>query len=82
MVTTSTNLSFTEFLRQLPEGKGRFELIDGEIIKLEATRAHKNVARFLVKTFDWKSERLNLNYIVDSECFILLSCNQIILKTS
>lgn len=70
MISTTTNLSFTEFLHQVPEGKGRFELINGEIVQLEATRAHKNVARFLVKTFDRESERLNLNYIVDKDIVI------------
>ncbi|MFP4006699.1 MAG: Uma2 family endonuclease [Spirulinaceae cyanobacterium] len=70
MATTSTNLSFSEFLHQVPEGQGRFELINGKIIQLEATRAHKNVARFLVKVFDRENERLNLNYIVDKDIVI------------
>ncbi|MEC4802638.1 MAG: Uma2 family endonuclease [Jaaginema sp. PMC 1079.18] len=70
MIATTTNLSFTEFLHQVPEDKGRFELINGEIVQLEATRAHKNVARFLVKTFDRESERLKLNYIVDKDIVI------------
>jgi Uma2 family endonuclease len=70
MVSTSLNLSFREFLQQVPDGKGRFELINGELVKVEATRAHKNVARFLVKAFDRESDRLNLNYIVDKDIII------------
>lgn len=70
MVTTSAKLTFEEFLEYYPDGEGRFELINGEIIKVEATRAHKNVARYLVKAFDTESERLGLDYIVDKDIVV------------
>ncbi|NEP01546.1 MAG: Uma2 family endonuclease [Symploca sp. SIO2E9] len=70
MVTTFTKLTFEQFLAQYPDGEGKFELINGEIIKVEATRAHKNVARYLVKAFDQESERLGLNYVVDKDIVI------------
>lgn len=67
MVQTKTKLTFAEFLEQYPDGSGIYELVNGEIVKVEATRAHKNVARFLVKSFDRESERLGLDYIVDKD---------------
>ncbi len=67
MVQTKTKLTFLEFLEKYPDGSGIYELVNGEIVKVEATRAHKNVARFLVKSFDRESERLELDYIVDKD---------------
>ena len=70
MVSTITKLTFEEYLRQYPQGEGKFELINGEFVKVEAIRAHKNVARFLVKAFDRESERLELDYVVDKDIII------------
>ncbi|MEG4332671.1 Uma2 family endonuclease [Microcoleus sp. AT9_A2] len=67
MVQTKTKLTFADFLEKYPEGSGIYELVNGEIVKVEATRAHKNVARFLVKSFDRESDRLGLDYIVDKD---------------
>ena len=67
MVQTKTKLTFADFLEKYPDGSGIYELVNGEIVKVEATRAHKNVARFLVKSFDRESERLELDYIVDKD---------------
>ena len=70
MVTTLAKLTFEQFLAQYPEEEGKFELVNGEIVKVEATRAHKNVSRYLVKAFDRESERLGLNYVVDKDIVI------------
>ena len=67
MVQTKTKLTFADFLQNYPDGSGIYELVNGEIVKVEATRAHKNVARFLVKSFDRENERLELDYIVDKD---------------
>ena len=67
MVQTKTKLTFADFLEKYPDGSGIYELVNGEIVKVEATRAHKNVARYLVKSFDRESERLELDYIVDKD---------------
>jgi Uma2 family endonuclease len=58
-------LSFQEFLEQYPDGQGKYELIDGDMIEMRATRGHDNVARFIWKTFDREIEKSKLNYIVD-----------------
>ena len=71
MVTTSVKkLTFAEFVQQYPDGYGIFELVNGEIVRVEPTRAHKNVARFLVKSFDREIDRLELDYIVDKDILI------------
>ena len=67
MVQTKTKLTFADFLEKYPDGLGIYELVNGEIVKVEATRAHKNVARYLVKSFDRESDRLELDYIVDKD---------------
>lgn len=72
MVATASRvkLTFDEYLRQYPHGDGIFELVDGELVKVEAIRAHKNISRFLIKIFDRESERLGLDYIVDKDIVI------------
>ncbi|MEG3861980.1 Uma2 family endonuclease [Microcoleus sp. herbarium12] len=67
MVQTKTKLTFADFLQNYPDGSGIYELVNGEIVKVEATRAHKNVARFLVFGFNDEIRRLGLDYIVDKD---------------
>jgi Uma2 family endonuclease len=69
MVITPVKLTFEQFLQEYPED-GRYELVDGEIVAVEATGAHKSVARFLVKSFDREVERLGLNYVIDKDIVI------------
>jgi len=66
---TLKKLTFIEFLEQHPDD-GIYEFVNGKIIKVEAIRAHKNVSRYLVKSFDRESERLGLDYIVDKDIVI------------
>ncbi len=42
--TTAKKLTFEQFLEQYPDGYGIFELVDGEIVRVEPIRAHKNMA--------------------------------------
>ncbi len=67
--TTVKKLSFQEYLEQYP-GEGIYELVNGEIIPVEPTRAHKNVARFLIFAFNDEIKRLGLDYIVDKDIHI------------
>jgi Uma2 family endonuclease len=68
--TTTKRLSFLEFLEQYPDGEGIFELVNGETVQVEPTRAHKNVARFLMFTFNDEIRRKELDYIVDKDIII------------
>ena len=72
MVTTTPvkGLTFAEFLDAYPDGSGIYELVNGELVKVEPIRAHKNIARYLVKAFDRESNRLGLNYIADKDIII------------
>lgn len=66
MVQTAIKLTYQEFLERCPED-GCYELVNGEIVKVEPTRAHKNVARFLMFAFNDEIRRLKLDYIVDKD---------------
>jgi Uma2 family endonuclease len=68
--TTSKKLTFEEFLEQYPDGYGIYELVNGEIVQVELTRAHKNVARFLVFAFNDEIRRLKLDYIPDKDIVV------------
>jgi Uma2 family endonuclease len=64
MVQTAIKLTFEWFLERCD---GFYELLNGEIVKVEATRAHKNIARFLMFAFNDEIRRLKLDYIVDKD---------------
>lgn len=68
--TPVKKLTFEEFLEQYPDGYGIYELLNGEIIQVEATRAHKNVARFLMLAFNDEIRRLELDYIADKDVIV------------
>jgi len=63
-------LSFQQFLEQCPED-GRYELIDGKIVRNLATRIHYDVAWLILKSFDREIDRLNLNYVVNDVIAVL-----------
>ncbi|MFB2972175.1 Uma2 family endonuclease [Aerosakkonema sp. BLCC-F183] len=62
-------LTFEQFLAQYPDD-GRYELVDGEIVKILATRQHDDIADFLNKRFDREVDRLSLNYKVSGRIMI------------
>lgn len=70
MTTTFKKLTFEEFLEQYPDGYGIYELVNGEIVQVEPTRAHKNVARFLLFAFNDEIRRNGLDYIVDKDVIV------------
>ena len=55
--------TFAQFLEQCPED-GRYELINGEIVRILATRQHEDVADFVAKRLDQEVDRSGLNYKV------------------
>lgn len=64
-ITTQSKkkLTFEQFLEQYPED-GRYELVDGEIVRILATRQHEDVADFIADALKAEVNRLNLNYKV------------------
>jgi Uma2 family endonuclease len=67
--TTTKPLTFEEFLKVCPED-GSYELVNGEIVKVDSTGSHRSVSRFLVRSFDREIDRLGLDYIVDKDIAI------------
>ncbi len=57
-------LSFEQFVKQLPDEEGRYEFVNGEIVKILPIRLHEDVADFLIKQFDREVDRVPLNYRV------------------
>lgn len=66
--TTKQKLSFDQFLEQCPQGL--YELIDGEIVEVRATRNHDDVASLLLFSFNDEIRRLNLSYVVNNTAVI------------
>lgn len=63
MTQATKPLTFEEFLELRPS-YGRYELIDGEIVRILPTRQHDNVADFILFTLNDEARRKNLNYKV------------------
>ena len=72
MTTTQIKqqLTFEQFLEQDVAEEGRYELVNGEIVRILATRQHDNIAEFISRKFDREVERLNLNYRVSGRIMI------------
>jgi Uma2 family endonuclease len=66
---TVKKLSFAEFLQHCPED-GIYELVNGKFVKVEAIRARKNIARFLMFGLNDEIRCLELDYIVDKDIVI------------
>jgi len=64
------NLSFEQFVKQLPEEEGRYELVNGEIVRILPIRLHEDLADFLVKQFDREIDRVPLNYRVSGRFMV------------
>ena len=63
IATVTKKLTFDQFLVEGPED-GLYELVDGEIVEMNATRNHDDVADFTSDSFKDEIKRLNLNYVV------------------
>jgi Uma2 family endonuclease len=63
-------LTFEQFLSQLPDEEGRYELVNGEIMRILPTRQHEDIADFMIRQFDREIERLGLNYRVSGRIMI------------
>lgn len=63
-------ITFEQFLRKLPDEEGRFELINGEIVRILPTRQHETLAEFITDLFKDEVKRLKLNYFVSGRIII------------
>ncbi len=63
-------LNFEQFLAQCPED-GRYELVDGKMVKILATREHYDVAGLIADAMKDEIKRLQLNYVVNDIAVVL-----------
>jgi Uma2 family endonuclease len=69
IATVTQKLTFDQFLVECPED-GRYELVNGEIVEMNATRNHDDVADFTADSFKDEIQRLSLNYVVKNTAVI------------
>ncbi len=62
--TTLTFKTFEEFLEWYPDGRGRYELVDGVVVEMNSTGDHEEVAAFLNRKLNVEIDRLNLPYFI------------------
>jgi Uma2 family endonuclease len=69
-------LTFEQFVSQLPDQEGRYELVNGEIMRILPTRRHETIAEFITDTFKDEVKRLKLNYFVSGRIMIRTETKQ------
>lgn len=74
-IQSQEKLTFEQFLEQCPL-EGRYEFVDGEIVRVLATRKHDKVAEFIADTFKDESKRHHMNYWVSGRVTVA-TLNQI-----
>jgi Uma2 family endonuclease len=69
-IEAQRSLTFSEFLSYDFPDEGRYELVNGGIVRILATRQHDNIAEFMADAFKTEVRRLNLNYRVSGRVMI------------
>lgn len=67
--TTQTGISPEEFIVQYGDNQ-RYELIDGDLIDMEPTGPHEQVAALISRKLNVEIDRLNLPYFIPQRCLI------------
>jgi len=67
--TTQIGLSLEEFIGRYGDEEN-YELIDGELIEMEPTGRHEQVAAFISRKLNVEIDRLNLPYFIPLRCLI------------
>ncbi|MGH7997975.1 MAG: Uma2 family endonuclease, partial [Brasilonema sp.] len=70
LITTNQKLTFEQFIEHLPDVDGRYELVNGEIVRIFATRQHDDIADFIADALNDQVKRLQLNYRVSGRIMI------------
>lgn len=65
----SKSLTLEQFIADYGDND-RYELIDGELIDMEPTGLHEEVAAFLLRKFNVEIDRLNLPWFTPTRCLI------------
>jgi len=69
-LATQKSLTFNEFLAYEFPDEGRYELVNGDIVRILATRQHDNIAEFIADILKAEVRRLNLNYRVSGRVMV------------
>jgi Uma2 family endonuclease len=64
-------LTFEQFVTQCPT-EGRYEFVDGAIVRILATRKHDNVAEFIADSMKEEVKRLQLDYRVSGRVMVAI----------
>lgn len=67
---TKPKLSFSQFINQLPDEEGCYELVNGEIMRKQPTRKHDTIAELISDLIKDEVKRLKLNYFVSGRIII------------
>jgi len=68
-------LTFEKFIEQLPDREGRYELVNGEIMRILATRKHETIAEYIADAFKETVKQQKLNYWISGRIMIR-TCNK------
>ena len=63
-------LTLAQFVQQLPDAEGRYELVNGETMRILATRRHETIAEFIADCFKAEVRRTQQNYWVSGRIVI------------
>jgi Uma2 family endonuclease len=69
-VDAQKSLTFSEFLAYDFPDEARYELVNGDIVRILATRQHDNIAEFIADALKAEVRRLNLHYRVSGRVMI------------
>jgi Uma2 family endonuclease len=69
-VDAQKSLTFSDFLAYNFPDEARYELVNGDIVRILATRQHDNIADFIADALKAEVRRLNLNYRVSGRVMI------------
>ena len=68
-ITQSQLLTYEDFLGQFGDDD-RYELIDGELVDLEPTGKHEQVAAFILRKLNAEIDRLDLSFFTPTRCLL------------
>ncbi len=68
-IAQSRALTYEEFLGQFADDD-RYELIDGELVDLEPTGKHEQVAAFILRKLNAEIDRLDLPWFTPTRCLL------------
>jgi Uma2 family endonuclease len=68
-ITPSQSLTYEEFLGQFGDDD-RYELIDGELVDLEPTGKHEQVAAFILRKLNAEIDRLDRSCFTPTRCLL------------